>query len=60
MNRRTGHERPQEDERYDEGYRADAPSSIDDDDDWWLPNEADVTGPDAPFRYPPGEGPPDR
>jgi hypothetical protein len=33
------------------------PIDDDDDDDWWLPDAAEATAPDAPFRYRPGEGP---
>jgi hypothetical protein len=60
MEMRTRHDGQPKDERYDEDYRADVTTPIDDDDEWWLPNEADVTAPDAPFRYRPGEGPSDR
>jgi hypothetical protein len=60
MEMRTRHDGQPEDERYAEDYRADVTTPIDDDDEWWLPNEADVTAPNAPFRYRPGEGPSDR
>ena len=58
MDRRTRHGERPEDKQLDEGYRASILTPIDDDDEWWLPNEADVTAPDAPFHYRPGEGPP--
>jgi hypothetical protein len=60
MEMRTRHDGQPEDERYAEDYRADVTTPIDDDDEWWLPNEADVAAPDAPFRYRPGEGPSDQ
>jgi hypothetical protein len=60
MEMRTRHDGQPEDERYAEDYRTDATPPIDDDDEWWLPNKADVAAPDAPFRYRPGEGPSDQ
>jgi hypothetical protein len=57
MDMRTEHNGRREDERDDERYRADTTPPINDEDEWWLPNEADVTAPDAPFVYRPGEGP---
>jgi hypothetical protein len=61
MDKRNRYGERSRDERYDEGYRAEATAPpIEGDDDWWLPDEADVTGPDAPFRYRPGEEPSDR
>jgi hypothetical protein len=60
MEKRIGHNGRPEDERDDERYRARATTPMNDDDTWWLPDEADVAAPDAPFRYRPGEGPPDR
>jgi hypothetical protein len=60
MDKRTTYDEPPEDERQDARYRTDATPPIDDDDEWWLPNKADVAAPDAPFRYRPGEGPSDQ
>jgi hypothetical protein len=61
MDKRTVYDEQPEDERYDARYQADATTTpINDDDEWWLPNEADVAAPDAPSRYRPGEGPSDR
>ena len=57
---RTGHDERPEDERANADYLADALVPIDDDDEWWLPTAAEVTAPDAPFHYRPGEAPFDR
>jgi hypothetical protein len=60
MDKRPTYDESPEDERHDARYRTDATPPLDDDDEWWLPNEADIAAPDAPFRYRPGEGPSDR